>query len=281
VSLSGDGGDELFAGYNRYTVAAQAWHRIARAPSWLRKAAAAFINSLSTDAWNRGYRSAEWALPERWRTANAGEKARKLADVLSTSTPKDMYLTLLSHWKHPASLVVGGHEPPTLQQRGASGLNDRELVEQMMYVDLLSYLPDDILCKVDRAAMAVSLETRVPFLDHRIVEFAWTLPMQYRLDGTGGKRILRELLKRHLPPEVHARPKMGFGVPIQAWLRGPLRDWCESLIEETRLKNEGYLNPGPIRQAWDEHQSGRRDRGYELWDILMFQSWLDHQKAHA
>jgi asparagine synthase (glutamine-hydrolysing) len=279
VSLSGDGGDELFAGYNRYMLATQAWRLSSSTPRWMRRAAAGAIDSVSTDGWNRGYRCMERMLPSSWRVANAGEKLRKLADTMEASTPEAVYLALLTHWKEPESVALGGREPATLQRDGIGGLANRDFVERMMFTDMMTYLPDDILCKVDRAAMSVSLETRVPFLDHRVVEFAWTLPLQYRLDGRTGKRVLRDILGRHLPLSIFERPKMGFGVPLQSWLRGPLRDWCEALLDEARLRDDGCFDVSAVRHAWREHLDGRRDRAYELWDVLMFQAWLDQQRT--
>lgn len=278
VSLSGDGGDELFAGYNRYTLAAQAWGKLSVIPRWARNSMARAIESISVGRWNRAYGAVDGLIPSRWQLSNAGDKVRKIGEVLKEATPEAVYLSLVSHWKNPGDIVRGGHEPPTIQRAGAVGLSDRNFIEQMMYVDLVTYLPDDILCKVDRAAMSVSLETRVPFLDHRVVEFAWSLPLEYRLHKGVGKRILREILARHVPRELFERPKMGFGVPIQSWLRGPLRDWAENLLSEARLNQEGFFDAGSIRTAWNEHVAGRRDWGYHLWDVLMFQAWFDAER---
>jgi asparagine synthase (glutamine-hydrolysing) len=220
-------------------------------------------------------------LPASWEQSNPGDKVHKLAAALKGATPEALYLELISHWRDPRSVVIGGEEPSTLHRQGPVGLRDRGIVERMMYVDLVTYLPDDILCKVDRAAMSVSLETRVPFLDHRVVEFAWSLPLQFRFADGVGKKILCNILARHVPREVFERPKMGFGVPIQSWLRGPLREWAESLLAESRLRAEGYFEPGLIRKTWEEHVSRRRDWGYHLWDVLMFQGWLEEQRQAA
>jgi len=146
-----------------------------------------------------------------------------------------------------------------------------------MFWDFMTYLPGDILVKVDRAAMAVSLETRVPMLDHRVIEFAWSLPLSLRVHNGSGKWLLKELLSRYVPATLTDRPKMGFGIPIDSWLRGPLRDWAESLLDESRLRSEGFLHPAPIREKWLEHVSGRRNWAYLLWDVIMFQSWLEEQ----
>ena len=197
--------------------------------------------------------------------------------MLASRSSAELYRGLVSHWENPSALVLGSTEPgtvltdPACQPLGASD------VERMMALDLLSYLPDDILCKVDRAAMGVSLETRVPFLDHRVVEFAWRLPLEYKLREGTSKWVLRQVLYKHVPKALIERPKMGFGVPIDAWLRGPLRDWAESLLDESRLRQEGYFNPAPIRRKWTEHLSGRRNWQYHLWNVLMFQAWLGCQ----
>jgi asparagine synthase (glutamine-hydrolysing) len=208
-----------------------------------------------------------------------GEKLHKGAGVLASASLDELYQGLVSSWRDPAGLVVGGAEPATVE-RGTldrlAGLGD---TERMMALDMLTYLPDDILAKVDRAAMSVSLETRVPLLDHRVVEFAWRLPLSLKLRGAESKWVLRQVLYRHVPRSLIERPKMGFGIPIDAWLRGPLRDWAEALIDERRLACEGYFRPEPIREAWKAHLSGQVNLQYHLWAILMFQSWLARQSA--
>jgi asparagine synthase (glutamine-hydrolysing) len=187
----------------------------------------------------------------------------------------ELYLALMSHWHDPASVVVGGYDLPTVLAGGAPDLQGLSDIQRMMTLDMHSYLPDDILVKVDRAAMAVSLETRVPFLDHRVVEFASRLPQSLKVHDAQSKWILRQVLYRHVPRALVDRPKMGFSVPIAQWLRGPLRDWAESLLDESRLRREGYLKPEPIRAKWNEHLSGKHNWEWQLWVVLMFQAWLE------
>ncbi|RLJ67990.1 asparagine synthase (glutamine-hydrolyzing) [Sulfurisoma sediminicola] len=275
VSLSGDGGDELFAGYNRYFFAGELWRGIARVPRPLRALSARSIHAFSPRTLDALARWTRPLLPRRLRHANAGDKLHKLADILGHNGLATIYRDLVSHWKEPAELVLGATEPPTALTDPARRIVLPDIVSTMMCLDTVSYLPDDILVKVDRAAMGVSLETRVPLLDHRVVEFAWRLPMSLKVRGGDGKWILRQLLYRHVPRTLVERPKMGFGVPIDAWLRGPLRDWAESLLAEDRLRREGYFDPQQVREKWREHLSGGRNWQYLLWDVLMFQAWLE------
>jgi asparagine synthase (glutamine-hydrolysing) len=202
----------------------------------------------------------------------------KGAGVLASQSADALYTGIMTHWHDPASVVIGGKEPPTLLTSYIPALVGLDDVQCMMALDMLTYLPDDILTKVDRAAMGVSLETRVPFLDHRIVEFAWTLPQSMKLRDGQSKWALRQVLYRHVPKALIERPKMGFGVPIDSWLRGPLREWAEDLLSETRLKRESFFNPVPIRQKWAEHLSEQRNWQYHLWDVLMFQAWLAEEQ---
>jgi asparagine synthase (glutamine-hydrolysing) len=273
VSLSGDAGDELFCGYNRYQMTETLWKKMAFGPLPLRQLAAKGLLSLSPQSWNRLATPVKEFLPMSFRFGDVGDKLHKGAGVLASRSLNALYLSLVSHCNDPASIVIGGQEQSTLLTRAAGCLADMDDVPRMMALDMLTYLPDDILVKVDRAAMAVSLETRIPFLDHRIVEFAWRLPQSMKLRNGQSKWALRQVLYRHVPKELIERPKMGFGIPIDEWLRGPLRDWAESLLDASRLRNEGFLHPAPIREKWAEHLSGHRNWAYHLWDLLMFQSW--------
>lgn len=275
VALSGDAGDELFGGYNRYFWAIRLWRRIARVPLSLRKAMAGAVCALPPGAWNRLYEGIAWALPARYRLRLPGDKLHKAARSFSATRPEALYHRLVSHWDDPASVVLGAEEPVTPITDPAAWLDSPDFERRMMYLDSITYLPDDILVKVDRAAMGVSLETRVPLLDHRIVEFAWRVPLEMKIRDGQGKWLLRQLLYKYVSKGLIERPKMGFGVPIDHWLRGPLKAWAEELLSEPRLRREGYFDPAPIRQKWAEHLSGRRNWAYHLWDVLMFEAWLD------
>lgn len=279
VSLSGDAGDELFCGYTRYQLAAKLWKSINAAPLSLRRLLAKGITSVPVESWTRIAGHLAPCLPRSMRLANTGDKLHKGARVITSATLDALYLGLVSHCDDPASLVLGATEPSTLSNGQTPMLSGLDGIQRMMALDLLTYLPDDILVKVDRAAMSVSLETRVPFLDHRVVEFAWTLPQSMKLRDGMSKWALRQVLYRHVPKALIERPKMGFGVPIGHWMRGPLRDWCESLLDESRLRREGFFDPVQIRRKWQEHLSGHRNWQYHLWDVLMFQSWLEQQSA--
>jgi asparagine synthase (glutamine-hydrolysing) len=280
VSLSGDGGDELFSGYTRYALADKFWKRLARVPRSLRRATAGLAKFPSPAFYDRLASPLMPLLPEYHRHERIGDKIHKAAGLLSMQTAEDVYHRVCSHWSNPGDIVVGGRELPTMLTGldALPGLAGN--VERMMYIDLMSYLPDDILVKVDRAAMAVSLETRVPMLDHRIVEFAMSLPLTILRAENQTKWPLRQLLYKKVPRNLIERPKMGFGVPIGNWLRGALRDWAEDLLSETRLKVDDFFDPAPIRRAWREHLSGRRNHEYLLWDVLMFQAWRAAQKEY-
>lgn len=273
VSLSGDAGDELFCGYNRYQITANLWRKLSLLPLPVRKLSAKLLSSISPHEWNRLVE----ILPFNIGVNNLGDKLHKGAKVITNREVSELYQQLLSHWSTPNSLVINGFEPATVLTGAMPRLNGLDQIQRMMALDTITYLPDDILVKVDRAAMGVSLESRVPFLDHRVVEFAWRLPQAMKLRDGKTKWALRQVLYKYVPQNLIERPKMGFAIPLQEWLRGPLRDWAEALIDETRLKQEGYFNPVPIRERWAEHLSGKRNWEYSLWDILMFQAWLAEQ----
>jgi len=278
VGLSGDGGDEVFGGYNRHVWNNRIWNSIKWAPQTIRAAAARAIRLVSPSKWQTLYQSLSPIVPRSLMQRQFGYKLHKLAGILPASNPEAMYFTLTSHWLEPQSVVIGAKEPDTLLTRTDVWPRSPDLARQMMFLDAATYLPDDILTKVDRATMAVSLEARVPLLDHRIVEFAWRLPTSLRVQNGLGKVILRRVLHRYVPPELTDRPKSGFGIPLDRWLRGPLRDWAESLLDENRLKNEAFFNPQLIRDYWNHHLAGNCDLQYHLWDVLMFQAWYSSQR---
>lgn len=273
VALSGDAGDELFGGYNRYLFTENLWSRLSRVPRPLRTGIARSVQAVPVNWWAAGLRPFAGLL----KMNEPADKLLKAATVLASPSLPELYRHLVSQWRNPEQVVPGSREPATpltADQSRFAGLSPAEL---MMALDLITYLPDDILVKVDRAAMAVSLETRVPLLDHRVVEFAGKLPLHYKVSGGETKRILRDVLFRHVPRSLIERPKMGFGVPVGAWLGGPLRDWAEQLLAPERISREGYFDTGCVQQAWREHLSGRRDWTAQLWTVLMFQSWLQDQ----
>ena len=278
VCLSGDGGDEMFAGYNRHFWAPALLDRFGPLPRVLRQGLAAGLSALSPSAWNRIFSALDPVLPERFRQRMPGYKLHKLAEVLPASGPEDMYRRLTAVRQHPERLLARGGDAGAarrLPEHPDFGPGRNGFTRFMQYMDAATYLPDDIMVKVDRAAMGVSLESRAPYLDHRVFEFAWRLPMSMKTGQGKGKLILRRLLSRYVPESLFERPKMGFGVPIDAWLRGPLRSWAEGLLNEKRMADRGLINPAPVRAAWKTHLSGRRDLHYPLWNILMFQAWLE------
>ena len=199
----------------------------------------------------------------------------KGANVLGAKTLYELYYMLCSHWQNPSMALLNSNEPGTLLTKFKPNLEELNNQEQMMVLDLITYLPNDILVKVDRAAMATSLETRTPFLDHKLINYVWKIPQSLKFRDGNGKWILKKILNQYVPKNLTERPKMGFGIPIDKWLRGPLRDWAENLLSEKRLQHEGYFNHDLIRNKWLEHLSGKKNWQSDLWDILMFQSWID------
>lgn len=274
VCLSGDGGDELFCGYNRYFWTAAALRRVSALPHPLRSLAGRLSNALSPAALGHLFSILAPVLPSHWRYAKAGDKLAKLGELLAAPTVDSACREATHFWRGEASLVTG-LSVTACESLPETALEDIE--QHMMALDQTNYLPDDILTKVDRAAMAVSLETRVPLLDHRVVELAWRIPLSLKVREGQGKWLLRQLLHRYVPPSLIDRPKMGFSVPIDAWLRGPLRDWAENLLDTNRLRREGWLNHAPIRRIWADHLAGRRNAAGALWNVLMFQAWLEQQ----
>jgi len=274
VSLSGDGGDELFGGYMRYLWTEDIWRKTSWASHPARKAAARALTGLPVARWDRIFRTLNPWLPCAVRQRNPGEKLHKLAEVLNARSQEAMYAALTYHWKSAQSIVLGA---PEFSGQPA-GIPAGDFVERMMFADTMSYLPDDILVKVDRASMSVALEGRVPLLDHRLIEFAWRIPQAMKIRNGEGKWLLRQVLYRHIPRKLIERPKMGFAVPLDEWLRGPLRPWAEELLEERRVRSEGFFDPAPIRQKWTEHVTGTRNWQYHIWNVLMFQAWLEESR---
>jgi asparagine synthase (glutamine-hydrolysing) len=268
VALSGDGGDELFAGYNRYQLTQRFWRSLSLMPRAVRKGAAAALTAVRPDRWTQLLS----ALPSRLRPPQAGDKVHKAASVLRLDSADAVYRRLVSHWE-PSEIMPQAREPRSILDDQTLAKDFPDLLPRMQFLDLVTYLPDDILTKVDRASMAVALEARVPLIDHRVVEFAWRLPENVKVRNGTSKWILRQVLYRHVPPELIERPKMGFGIPLGEWLRGPLRDWAETLLGEQRLREAGLVDHAVVRRYWQDHLDGRRNWQYLLWDVLMLEAW--------
>ena len=273
VALTGDGGDEFFGGYDRYRQGAALLRRTTRLPRGLRRMTGRMVSSLPAPVWE--------ALLAPLRRVPQGKEpngqwAQRMGRYLGAADVDELHRLLVSHWQRPERAVPGGREPESLLAgRLPPAMPDRGLAERMMLLDQMTYLPGDLQAKIDRAAMSVGLETRAPLLDHEVAEFAWSLPENMKLGPLGSKDPLRRVLYRHVPREMMERPKKGFEVPIGLWLRGPLRDWAEALLEPGRLRREGWFDPAPVRRTWEEHLSGRFNHGMPLWHVLMFQAWSE------
>lgn len=273
VGLSGDGGDELFGGYTRYLMANNIRKRISILPYFSRIMLSKMITLLSPEVWNVFFKKIEHIFPSKYRQTLYGDKFYKLAEVLIGKNPDEIYKDIVSHFRTPEDLVINSKEPVTILYEDSIQLTDYNDI--MMFYDFITYLPDDILTKVDRASMFVSLEARVPLLDHRVVEFSKIIPLSFKIRDGKGKWILRQILYNYVPEKMLDRPKTGFGIPIGEWLRHPLKDWAENLLDENKINSDGLLNYEHIKKLWSEHLSGKRNQQYLLWDILMFQSWKE------
>ena len=275
VALSGDGGDELFGGYTRYFRNENLWNGIDTMPLWLRKIARSGIERTPVEWWDGLPHIIKNKLPGELLTGKVGDRMNKLASILDVNTQEELFGRLISTWQNPEDVVLNGKQPRSIISDLSNDFVTNSFVEKMMYFDSLTELPDDILVKVDRASMAVSLESRMPFLDHGVAEFAWSLPLDKKIYNNIGKWTLREVLYKYVPRALIERPKQGFSIPVGDWLRGPLREWAEGLLNYTKLNNQGYLNAILIHKYWNEHISGKKNWSHQLWTVLMFQAWLE------
>ncbi len=275
VSLSGDGGDELFGGYSRYLEGSRIWNRIAPIPKGLRQTSARLVTQFSPATWNRPLGAVSGWLPEALKSPTPGDRLHRIADVVGVADGQDLYLDLMSHFKHPDQIVNQSREPQDLFRDRSRWAKGMDLSQHMLYMDTLTYLPDDILVKVDRAGMGVSLEGRIPLLDHRLVEKAWQLPMHLKIRNGETKWILRQILDRHIPRAMFDRPKQGFAMPIEHWLKGPLKEWAGDLLNRDRIQREGFFDADLIQTRWRDYLENRHNGSYALWDVLMFQAWLE------
>ncbi|MBT06342.1 MAG: asparagine synthase (glutamine-hydrolyzing) [Rhodospirillaceae bacterium] len=277
VALSGDGGDELFGGYNRYVWSRNMGKIIGNTPLRLRQNISKAICSIPSQRWDTFFMRVSPFIPQSLRQAQYGEKIHKLAGIMNAKDKEDIYWKLISQWQNPHNALLKSTEPATLLSERHNWSSISNFQHQMMLMDTVTYLPDDILVKLDRASMSVGLEARVPFLDHRVFEFSWRLPIETKIYKNSGKRILKQVLAKYIPRHLFERPKMGFGVPIGDWLRRDLRSWAEDLLSEHDLKRGGFFEAGTVRRLWLDHLKENRNHQHRLWPVLMFQAWLHAQ----
>ncbi len=281
VCLSGDGGDENFGGYRRYILAPRVFSRLRNLPLFARKLAKILLEGVPLKYWEVFVQAFSRVLPEGLKSREVADSLYKFSNLLPLQSQEEIFSMLTSCWSNPNRVVLGpgnGHEKTAVRGTGSGqgfSMDDRGFVRNMMYSDIRSYLPDNILVKVDRASMGVGLEVRVPFLDHRLVEFAARLPMEFLIHNGQGKRILRRKLDRQFPKDLFNRPKKGFGVPLGRWLRGPLSGWAEDMLDESKLKREGFFDHQVLGRIWREHKARKRDWKGQLWAVICFESWLD------
>jgi asparagine synthase (glutamine-hydrolysing) len=280
VTLCGDGGDELFAGYHRHRWLPRVCQQLGWVPVGIRKQGARALTAVPPATWDKIFGLIEPAVPSRLRERTPGAKLHRFARWMACASKEDMYRVLSTRWAPDDRLVVG-HDPgqSTTDFAFVPLTGDFDILERLLAHELVTTFVHTQLKKVDRASMAVSVEARTPFMDYRVVEFAFTLPPDLKVRGETGKYILRRVLHRYVPEALYQRPKMGFHLPLSTWLRGPLRDWAEDLLDPSSIRQEGLVDPDPIRTKWQEHLSGRRDRVDHLWPVLMFRSWLKHHAS--
>ncbi|MCG7495011.1 asparagine synthase (glutamine-hydrolyzing) [Thalassobius sp. Cn5-15] len=277
VCLSGDGGDELFCGYNRHAMGFDIFQKMKKLPYPIRVAIGKMMGRVPPSM----LEAAQHILPKATRVQNISERLPKLLKVLSCADGQEFYDSLISQSVNTVDLLQPHPDLSSAKLTFNTHLLDQvsDMRDQMMLMDIQTYLHDDVLTKVDRASMAVNLEARVPLLDHRLIEFAWQVPVGLKYRDKTGKWLLRQALHRHVPKEIMERPKMGFGVPVSTWLRGPLRDWAEQLLDPKSMQQEGFLNPTAVQDIWRKHLNGTEGLQYTLWNILMFQAWMRNMHA--